>query len=241
MARNDSESGPATRGRSAGTDRKPTLTLASHTRSTSSVRMAPDPGPGGARAGSGFWPFADLSIGVVSERNQEGDALLRALQKLRARPRHIWPIPTTLPTGFDFVLCDQCEDLPRRVPWLPGEPEAALIVLLKTSSQFRPDLLRDSAAHGVLVLPADPLTLQCTLALARDHFRYEQRLRGRIDKLDENLRNMRSVERAKSIIMLRNNVNEEEAYQFLRKQAMTKRVSIGAIANAIVDSQELLG
>jgi AmiR/NasT family two-component response regulator len=64
---------------------------------------------------------------------------------------------------------------------------------------------------------------------------------GRIDKLDENLRNMRSVERAKSIIMLRNNVNEEEAYQFLRRQAMTKRVSIGAIANAIVDSQELLG
>lgn len=194
-----------------------------------------------ARPGQTTFPFADVSIGVITERTGEGDALIRELQKLRARPQHVWPVPATLPTGYDMLLCDLVEDLPTRVPWLPGEPESALVALLPKNAPFRPDLLRDTAAHGVLVLPVDPLTLQCTLALARDHFRYEQRLRGRIDKLDENLRNMRSVERAKSIIMHRKGMSEEDAYQFLRRQAMSKRVSIGAIANAIVDSQELLG
>ncbi|NBN65153.1 ANTAR domain-containing protein [Microvirga tunisiensis] len=204
----------------------------------------PAPAPAGrpvARPGQTTFPFADISIGVITERTAEGDALIRELQKLRARPQHVWPVPATLPTGYDVLLCDLVDDLPTRVPWLPGEPESALIALLPKNGPFRPELLRDTAAHGVLVLPSDALTLQCTLALARDHFRYEQRLRGRIDKLDENLRNMRSVERAKSIIMHRKGMNEEDAYQFLRRQAMSKRVSIGAIANAIVDSQELLG
>jgi AmiR/NasT family two-component response regulator len=199
------------------------------------------PSQRGARPAQASFPFADMSIAVITDRDRDGDAFIRELQKLRANPHHIWPAPPHLPLGFDAIFCDLVEDLPRRVPWLPGEPEAALIVMLKKQAAFRPDLIRDCAAHGVLVLPAEPLSVQCTLALARDHFRYEQRLRGRIDKLDENLRNMRSVERAKSIVMHKNKLSEEEAYQFLRRQAMSRRVSIGAVANAIVDSQELLG
>ncbi len=77
--------------------------------------------------------------------------------------------------------------------------------------------------------------------MARNLFRYECRLRRRIDKLDENLRTMRSVERAKRILMGSRGLTEEEAYNYLRKQAMDRRASIGALATAIVDSQELLG
>ena len=38
-----------------------------------------------------------------------------------------------------------------------------------------------------------------------------------------------------------NFMNEEEAYHFLRRQAMERRVSIGSVANALIDSQEILG
>ena len=47
----------------------------------------------------------------------------------------------------------------------------------------------------------------------------------RIDKLDETLRSFRSVERAKSILMEKRNLDEEEAYHFMRRQAMSQRVS----------------
>ena len=83
--------------------------------------------------------------------------------------------------------------------------------------------------------------MQSTLALARGNFLYERRLRGRIEKLDESLRTMRSVERAKSLLMRLKNVSEEEAYNYLRRQAMERRVTIGAVASAIIDSYELLG
>ncbi|MDP0983944.1 ANTAR domain-containing response regulator, partial [Klebsiella variicola] len=79
-------------------------------------------------------------------------------------------------------------------------------------------LLHNCAAHGVLHYPVTSRSVQSTLALARGHFLYERRLRGRIEKLDESLRTMRSVERAKSLLMRLKNVSEEEAYNYLRRQ-----------------------
>lgn len=52
---------------------------------------------------------------------------------------------------------------------------------------------------------------------------------------------MRSVERAKTILMNVRKMAEEEAYGYLRSQAMERRVSVGAIAAAIVDANELIG
>ncbi len=52
---------------------------------------------------------------------------------------------------------------------------------------------------------------------------------------------MRSVERAKAILMRNRKLSEGDAYHYLRSQAMERRVTIGALANAIVDSQDLLG
>lgn len=77
--------------------------------------------------------------------------------------------------------------------------------------------------------------------MAREHFLYEQRLRGRIEKLDENLKTMRTVEKAKSILMRSKNLGEDDAYNFLRSQAMERRVTISVIAKAVVESFELLG
>lgn len=76
--------------------------------------------------------------------------------------------------------------------------------------------------------------------MAREHFLYEQRLRGRIEKLDENLRTMRVVEKAKSIVMRTKSLGEDDAYNFLRSQAMERRVTIGVIAKAVVESFDLL-
>jgi AmiR/NasT family two-component response regulator len=80
-----------------------------------------------------------------------------------------------------------------------------------------------------------------SLALARAQFLYERRLRTRIDKLDETLRAFRCVERAKSILMQTRQIDEDEAYHFMRRQAMKRRISISAVAAAVVDSYDVLG
>ena len=55
------------------------------------------------------------------------------------------------------------------------------------------------------------------------------------------LRSFRSVERAKNILMEKRNLDEEAAYHFMRRQAMSQRVSVGAVAAAIIDSRDIIG
>lgn len=184
--------------------------------------------------------FDELDIAVISDRGNAGGELIRELQRTRGRVRHIWPIPERIPEIYDVVYCDFVSDLPRRLPWSPGEPSATLVLVVSPSQRIELQVMHNCTPDGLIHMPSSPQAVFSSLALARSHFLYAQRLRKKIEKLDENLRTMRSVERAKVILMQTRNISEEEAYHFLRRQAMQKRVTIGVLACTIVDSQELL-
>lgn len=193
------------------------------------------------RAGALPAEIANLDIVVASRRDENGELLIRDLQRTRARVRHVWPLPDRLPDDTDVIFCDLAAGLSSRIPWVPGEPKAALVVIVPVQPPPDLELLRNSAPDAVLHRPFATHAVLSSLVLARTHFTYERRLRGRIEKLDETLRSIRSVERAKSILMAKRQMREDEAYQFMRRQAMTRRVPISAVAAAIVDSEEVLG
>lgn len=207
-----------------------------------------DPGPGMQRPGnySGGEQrrhgnhLAELNIAAIVERDDNGEFLIRELQRQRAGVRHIWPLPAQLPLQYDVIFCTLSSDLPQRMPWVPGEPSSAIILVDSGKEPLNLDLIHNCASHGVLHYPATSRMIQSVLMLAREGFQYERRLRGRIEKLDESLRTMRLVERAKSLLVRLRNLSEEEAYGFLRKQAMEKRVTISVVAATVIDSHELL-
>ncbi len=183
----------------------------------------------------------NIDIVVATARDSSSDALLRDLQRTRNHIKYIWPVPEMLPADTDVIFCDFLPDLPSRLPWLPGEPKAALVVLLAPGMTVDLDLLRKTAPEAVLHRPFTTSAVLSSLVLARSRFTYERRLRSRLEKLDVTLRTMRSVERAKTILMNTRKIDEDEAYGFLRRQAMQRRVSVGAIAAAIVDADDLMG
>lgn len=185
--------------------------------------------------------FSELDVAVFVDRDGEGDGLVRELQRTRARIRHAWPFDDAMLSGVDVAFCQFTSDLPQRLPWLPGKAPTALVVVLESSQAADPAVLHNCAPHGVIQLPARPAAVQAVLQVARSQHLFETRLLRRIEKLDENLRTMRSVERAKSILMASRKISEEEAYHFLRRKAMERRVPIGSLATIIVDSEELLG
>lgn len=59
-------------------------------------------------------------------------------------------------------------------------------------------------------------------------------LERKLNKLQNQLEERKVVEKAKGIIMRVKNINEEEAFSFMRKEAMNKRKSIKEIADAIL-------
>lgn len=197
-------------------------------------------GAGGERSSRQTERAGELNIAVIVERDDNGEFLIRELQRMRANVRHIWPAPAQIPLQFDAIFCALSNDLPQRIPWVPGEPSSALILVDDGKLPLNLKLIHNCAAHGLLHYPATSRMIQSVFMLAREHFQYERRLRSRIEKLDENLRTTRLVERAKVLLIQLKNLSEEEAYNFLRKQAMEKRVTIAAVASAIIDSHELL-
>jgi AmiR/NasT family two-component response regulator len=185
--------------------------------------------------------LADLSAVVVAPVDDQVGMLLRELQRFRMRVRQVWPMPESVPADADVVYCEYSPDLARRLPWIPGDARSALVVILPATEPVHADALCHATPNAILPRPFTPNAVLSSLVLARSQFGYERRLRSKIEKLDDNLRSMRTVERAKAILMATRQMPETEAYGFIRRQAMDRRVSASAVAAAIVDSFELLG
>ena len=185
--------------------------------------------------------LADLSAVVVAPVDDQIGMLLRELQRFRMRVRQVWPMPESVPADADVVYCEYSPDLARRLPWIPGDARSALVVILPVTEAIHADALCNATPNATLPRPFTLNAVLSSLVLARSQFGYERRLRSKIEKLDDNLRSMRTVERAKAILMATRQMPETEAYGFIRRQAMDRRVSASAVAAAIVDSFELLG
>lgn len=75
-------------------------------------------------------------------------------------------------------------------------------------------------------------------ALARfDEYRA---LRLQLDTANNKLAERKIIERAKGILMQRRNINEDQAYQALRKLAMDRNEHLDAVARQVVEAAQLL-
>ena len=179
-------------------------------------------------------------IRVIAPPSPATDDLARALRRSRAHVVVDWPPPDPLPSSGDVLFHVYDPELGARLPWTPGEAPVALVVLLEAGAALDLGDLTVCAPDAVMPHPASTEIVLATLSVARNRHLYERRLRARIEKLDETLRANRAVERAKAILVSERRMTEADAYALLRQRAMEKRVTIGAIAAAFVDSHQML-
>ena len=59
--------------------------------------------------------------------------------------------------------------------------------------------------------------------------------------MTENYESRKQVERAKWILMERDELSENEAYERIRKKSMDNRMSMKSIAEAIIYTYEIMG
>lgn len=173
---------------------------------------------------------------VCAEPAAEIDRLVLELKRTRAAVVHLWPMPQNLSVEPDVLFCDYAPDLTAKLPWNPGEPLCALVILLPCSGSYDPGAVYNCSPGAVLYRPFQPHAILTALLLARGQFHYEKRLRARINRLDENLRLLREIDKAKLILMERERLSEEDAFRQMRSLAMKKRLSLAQLAAQIVDS-----
>lgn len=181
-----------------------------------------------------------LSVLVAAERDAQVDLLLRELRRLANHVVHLYPVIDRLPAEHDVILVDISLPLSDQLPWVPGEASAALILLLPENGQYSLKKLRTCCPDAVLHRPFHPSAIQTSLVLARNQFQFIRRLGSRIARLEENIKAIRDIERAKTIVMDMRRVSEDEAYAYLRSQAMERRTTVALFASHLVDSHQLL-
>ena len=185
--------------------------------------------------------LAEFDIVVAVSPEAGAEQLVRDLQRARAKVRRLWPMPDKLPSDADVLVVEFNDKLIDRLPWTPGESRSAVVVVVGPHRAPDPARLCETTPEAAIYMPAQTETVAGIVALARSQFDYTKRLRDRIERLDENLRTIRNVERAKAMLISARGMNDDDAYKFLRRQAMDRRTTVSAVAAAIIDSFELLG
>lgn len=113
------------------------------------------------------------------------------------------------------------------------------------------DKARAAVAAGVsayVVAGLHPERIRPILDVALARFAQEQALRqelaqaqSELNELSAEMKNRKVIDRAKSLLMQRQNLSEEAAYARLRKAAMDKNLKIVEVAQRMLDVADLLG
>ena len=116
-----------------------------------------------------------------------------------------------------------------------ADEKLAPVLLLTAFSQ--PEIVekaKDSGDLGYLVKPVRESSLFPAMEIALSRWEEMQGLEQELDKLKDSLETRKTVDRAKGILMATHKLSEQEAYRRIQRYAMTKRLPIKEVAEAIV-------
>ena len=82
--------------------------------------------------------------------------------------------------------------------------------------------------------PVKESNLFPAMEIALSRWQEMQGLEQELDKLKDSLELRKTVDRAKGILMAAHKLSEQEAYRRIQRYAMTKRLTIKEVAEAIV-------
>jgi AmiR/NasT family two-component response regulator len=184
-----------------------------------------------------------LRVEVVHPPDAEGVSLVEHLRRIGCTVNTAWPVPHLLPPVADIVVLSIDHDSREPLRHLLKATNRAPPTLLGVIGYENPSILQlvlESGVHAVIERPVRPFGLLTQLVVARSLWQQQQELRLKAQKLERKLLGIQRIARAKSILMTAHSLSEEAAYQTIRRQAMSKRVSMEDMAEAIINANELL-
>jgi response regulator NasT len=104
--------------------------------------------------------------------------------------------------------------------------------------------VKDAVAAGVsayIVAGLSSERIRPILDVAMARFQHEQALRQELADTKVELQDRKVIDRAKGMLMQRQGLNEQAAYDKLRKTAMDKSLKVVEVAQRMLDVAELLG
>ena len=184
-----------------------------------------------------------LRVQVVHPPDNERISLVEHLRRIGCMVETQWPVPETWSNGFDVVLLAIEHDVRDEIQKLFKSGDGQRPTVLAIVSYEDPSTLQlvlESGAVGVIERPIRPFGLLTNLTIARSLWLERREADKQIRKLQRKLSGIQRIQKAKTILMEGQGLNETEAYESIRRQAMAKRMSMDDMASAIISANELL-
>ncbi len=112
----------------------------------------------------------------------------------------------------------------------------APVVLLTAFSQTElVERARDAGAMAYVVKPFTPADLLPAVEIAASRFVEIRALEQEIQDITERMDTRKKVERAKGLLMEKMQLNEPEAFRWIQKTSMDRRLTMREVAEAVID------
>ena len=184
-----------------------------------------------------------LRIEVMHPPDADGVSLVEHLRRIGCLTTAVWPLPAEVPLYCDIVVLAVEHDSREPLRRLFRGQDRKLLTVIGVVGYENPSILQlvlEIGAHAVIERPIRPFGLLTQLAIARSLWLSQQDAGLRVLKLERKLAGIKKIERARLILMASQGLDEEQAYQIIRRQAMSKRVGMDEVAAAIINAQALL-
>jgi two-component system, response regulator PdtaR len=113
---------------------------------------------------------------------------------------------------------------------------APVVILTAFSQRDLVERARDAGAMAYLVKPFSSTDLMPAIEMAVNRYAEATALRAEVSNLTEQLATRKVVDRAKGILQTTHELSEPEAFRWMQQSAMDQRVSMRAIADAVIAS-----
>lgn len=123
---------------------------------------------------------------------------------------------------------------------LRAEVDGAILVLLDQADPAEVEALLECGADQVLALGLQTDRFAVAAAAALGAAKHRRRLTSETQKVERRLDEARCVFRAKTILIARHQLSEEEAHRRLQKMSMERNLPLAEMARAVVDAEDLL-
>ena len=119
---------------------------------------------------------------------------------------------------------------------IAGNRIAPVVILTAFSQRELVERARDAGAMAYLVKPFAKHDLVPAIELAVSRFSELQVLENEVAGLTERLETRKLIERAKGLLMSKQNLTESQAFRWIQRTAMDRRTTMKAVAEAVVEN-----
>ncbi|MFI1091407.1 ANTAR domain-containing response regulator [Streptomyces sp. NPDC020917] len=118
---------------------------------------------------------------------------------------------------------------------IAGEKLAPVLMLTAFSQRELVERARDAGAMAYLVKPFTKSDLVPAIEMAVSRFQELRALEAEVADLSLRLETRKLVDRAKSVLQTRYGLSEPAAFRWIQKTSMDRRMSMQAVAQAVID------